>query len=194
MDWAIGAVQNESLAGSILVTLSVARGARPRCAPLASDKDTRIDPARNSTCTAPSAKSIGCNSLDSDTRRPEKAGNFLQKEKQHSGPYMCKGWPMASQNDTPKRPRKIEEDRGRSRKIEEDRGKSRKIEEDRGRSRRSRKTEEDRGRSRKIEEKIEEDRGKSRKRSRKTEEDRGKQKKIEENRGKQKKIEEDRGI
>ena len=31
MHWAIGAVQNECLAGSILVTLSVARGADPRC-------------------------------------------------------------------------------------------------------------------------------------------------------------------
>ena len=153
------------------------------CAPLASDKDTRIVSARNSACTAPSAQSIGCNSLDSDTRQNEKTGNFLQKRKQHSGPYMCKGWPMASQNDTPKSPRKIEEDRGKSRKIEEDRGKSRKIEEDRGRPR---KTEEDRGRSKKIEENIEEYRGRLRKRSRKTEEDRGKQNKIEEDRGKQK--------
>ena len=121
-------------------------------APLASDKVTRIVSARNSARTAPSAQSVGCNSLDSGTRRPKKAGNVLQKEKQHSGPYICKGWPMASQTHTPKRPRKIEEDRG---KDEEDRGK-------------------DRGKPRKIEE--------NRKRSRKTEKDRGKQKKIEEDR------------
>ena len=42
------------------------------CAPLATDKVTRIDPARNSFCTAPIAQSIGCNSLDFDIRRPKR--------------------------------------------------------------------------------------------------------------------------
>ena len=93
---------------------------------------------------------------------------------------MCTAWPRASQNDTPRRPRKIEEDRGRSRKIEEDRGRSRKTEEDRGRSR---KIEEDPGRSRKIEENIEENGGRSEKRSRKIEENRGRSRKTEEDRG-----------
>ena len=43
----------------------------PGCAPFATDKVTRINPARNSVCTAPIAQSIGCNSLDSDIRRPK---------------------------------------------------------------------------------------------------------------------------
>ena len=99
MDWAIGALQTEFLAGSFLVTLSVAKGAHPGCFSfsmldarlLLLIRSLEIVSTRNSACTAPSAQSSGCSSLDSDTRRPKKAGNFFQKEKQHSGPYMCKG-------------------------------------------------------------------------------------------------------
>ena len=77
-------MQTEFLAETILVTESsdLIRSKRrasnmPKekhlgCAPLATDKVTRIVSARNSVCTAPIAKSIGCNSLDSDIRRPKR--------------------------------------------------------------------------------------------------------------------------